>query len=262
MDIIHQLIYGAALNNQLHIATFRSPPRRVLDVGFGTGFWVIDMCTKYPSAEIIGIDIDHPPRQHQEQNCSFRTPVDFNAPNWDIEDCTVDLVHMAQLCGCVPDWTDLYRKAYKSLRPGTGHVEHIEFDWMPRVSDNTQFPPQAYDIGNWWSWTLQASERAGKSLRYREDTEDLLESAGFVDITHKRVKVPLFNLGTKDKREQRLAHAYQTAMGYRNSQSFTGFSMALFTRYWQMPPHHVEEYCARALAVVQENHTLPLFITL
>lgn len=108
---------------------------------------------------------------------------------------------------------------------------------------------------------LLASDKAGKSLRFREDTEDLLENAGFVDVSHKRVRVPLFNAGTKDKRERKLAHAYQTAMGHQDSQSFTGFTMALFTRYHGMPPEQAAQICAQALAVVQ-GQPLPLYITL
>lgn len=102
---------------------------------------------------------------------------------------------------------------------------------------------------------------AGKPLAYREDTEELLERAGFADVSHRRVRVPLFNAGTKDKRERKLAHAYQMAMGYQDSQSFTGFSMATFTRYLRMSPEQANEICARALAVVQ-GQPVPLYITL
>lgn len=108
---------------------------------------------------------------------------------------------------------------------------------------------------------LQASERAGKSLAYRDDTEDLLEQAGFVDISHKRVRVPLCGADRRDRQEKQLAHGYQMTMGYTGSQSFTGMSMALFTRHLGMSPHQVEQLCARVLAVVQQE-SLPLYINL
>ncbi|CAK1357334.1 hypothetical protein CB0940_07915 [Cercospora beticola] len=261
LDILHDLIYGTAMAGQLHIADFgRNPPRRVLDVGFGSGFWMIEAGKRYPDCQIIGFDLDNPLGVAQDRNCQFRSPVDFTAPTWAIEDASVDLVHMAQLCGCVPRWEDLYAKAFRSLRPNTGQIEHIEFDWTPRTNE-PQMPPQATDLVNWWYWMLLASDKAGKSLRFREDTEDLLENAGFVDVSHKRVRVPLFNAGTKDKRERKLAHAYQTAMGHQDSQSFTGFTMALFTRYHGMPPEQAAQICAQALAVVQ-GQPLPLYITL
>ncbi|KAL9532503.1 Secondary metabolism regulator [Sphaerulina musiva] len=260
LDIIHNLIYGTAMNGQLHIAPFTSTPRRILDIGFGSGFWMIEAGKKYPTTEIIGFDLDNALGSAVLDNCQFRSPVDFTAPQWEIEDGSVDLVHMSQLCGCVPSWPDQYAKAFRSLRPSTGWIEHIEFDWMPRSTDS-QIPPQANDLVHWWHWMLSASDQAGKSLRFREDTEDLLENAGFVDVSHKRVRVPLFNAGTKDKRERKLAHAYQTAMGHQGSQSFTGFTMALFTRYHRLPAPQVADICARALSVVQ-GQPMPLYITL
>lgn len=199
LDIIHNLIYGTAMNGQLHIAPFTGTPRRILDIGFGSGFWMIEAGKKYPTTEIIGFDLDNALGSAVLDNCQFRSPVDFTAPQWEIEDGSVDLVHMSQLCGCVPSWPDQYAKAFRSLRPSTGWIEHIEFDWMPRSTDS-QIPPQANDLVHWWHWMLSASDQAGKSLRFREDTEDLLENAGFVDVSHKRVRVPLFNAGTKDKR--------------------------------------------------------------
>jgi ubiquinone/menaquinone biosynthesis C-methylase UbiE len=257
---MHTLIYMTAMNKTLHLAVLPDNPRRILDVGFGSGYWMLTMASKYPDTEIIGFDLDNVRHNSQERNCFFRTPVDFNAPLWDIEDASVDLVHLSQLCGCVPDWHHLYTKAYRSLRPGTGQIEHIELDWTPRSTER-QLPPQAQALSNWWAWTLHASQLAGKPLDYREDTEELLERAGFVDIGHKRVRVPLFYPGTRDKREYLLSHGYQMAMGYTNSQSFTGFSMALLTRYFGWTPQQVADICANALAVVQQT-PLPLYITL
>lgn len=148
----------------------------------------------------------------------------------------------------------------RCLRPGTGQMEHIEIDWAPRTSQS-QFPAAATDMHNWWYWMQQSSQRAGKPIAYREDTEDLLEEAGFVDVSHKRIKIPLYVDGRKDKREWALAHGYQTAMGHIGTQSFTGFSMALFTRYLGFTPQQVQHACEKVVGVIGQKD-LPLYIHL
>lgn len=259
LDVMHQLIYSVALNNQLHYAVFRTPPSRILDVGFGTGFWMIDMEYKYSQAEIIGIDLDDSVVKGNSK-CIFKSPVDFTAPQWPVDDSSMDLVHMSQLCGCVPDWLAHYRKAFRCLRPGTGQIEHVEIDWRPRTNQ-ANFPAAAMDMWNWWGWVCQASERSGKHIAYNEQTEEMLEQAGFVDISHKKIRIPLYCNGQKDPREWQLAHGYQTAMGHVGSQSFPGFSMALLTRYLGFTPQQVYELCERVVHVVRQKD-LPLHVTL
>lgn len=83
---------------------------------------MIDVERRYPQAEVIGIDLDSACWNGKIPGLrsTFKSPVDFNAPQWPIDDSSVDLVHMAQLTGCVPDWLSHYRKAYRyQLQPYT-----------------------------------------------------------------------------------------------------------------------------------------------
>lgn len=41
MDVVHQMMY-LLLDNELHLSPLKEP-RRILDVGTGTGIWAIEM---------------------------------------------------------------------------------------------------------------------------------------------------------------------------------------------------------------------------
>lgn len=44
-------------NGGLHKAPITENPHNILDVGTGTGIWAVDIAEKFPSAEVVGVDL-------------------------------------------------------------------------------------------------------------------------------------------------------------------------------------------------------------
>lgn len=153
----------------------------------------------------------------------------------------------------------------RCLRPGYGHIEHVELDWTPRTT-TAEFPAEARNLLNWWQWMKQASVNAGKPLAYRDDTEDLLEEAGFTDISHRRVRIPLYWDGKSDrinKRETMLAHGYQMAFGDPKAQAFHGMSTFLLTQYLNWTSEQARDLCNNLNEVILDPvNAPPLYMNL
>ncbi|KAK5678551.1 hypothetical protein LTS10_008995 [Elasticomyces elasticus] len=119
LDAVHEALYAAALGDRLHLATLRTGRLRILDIGYGTGKWAIQMKGRYPQAEVIAIDIGNYPVDEYDRpvnfGVEFRPGVDFLMDDWGFEDGTFDFIHAGLLCGSVSDWHNFVTKALVKL---------------------------------------------------------------------------------------------------------------------------------------------------
>ena len=152
--------------------------------------------------------------------------------------------------------------ALRQLKPGIGHMEHIEIDWAPRCMGDGPFPAAAAPLQEWWDYMRHASKLAGKQIDYPSNAEELVMRAGFVDINHQIIRVPLRS-NAKDDRDDQLSRWFTAIMCYPDdnghpSQAFDGLSMSLFTRHLGQPPDYVRSMC-KALRKICASNRLPLF---
>lgn len=94
----------------------------------------------------------------------------------------------------------------------------------------------------------RASLELGRPIDYREDTEELLMDAGFTDISHRTIRIPL-HASPRDARDAELKRHFQSfacctdeSDGGR-SQLFESLSLSLFTRQLRMHPDDVRSMC-------------------
>lgn len=100
------------------------------------------------------------------------------------------------MTGCIPDWTELFKKALKHLKPG-GWVEHVELWGIAKSDDDTLKPDSP--LKTWVDVFEKIGAASGKTFFWGDKAADSVREAGFVGVTQRTVKVPI---GTwpKDKR--------------------------------------------------------------
>ncbi|KAK7418749.1 hypothetical protein QQX98_003767 [Neonectria punicea] len=188
LDIIHH-VSTLTTDGKLYLAPIdKTTLGKVLDVGTGTGIWAMDFGDEFPGAEVIGTDISPIQPSWVPPNVKFEIE-DFTL-DWTFADSSFDYVHMRYLYGSVPNWYDLYRRAYQVLKPG-GWIESYEGDPMCHSDDGSLKEGSA--IAEWGKFFYEGGNKLGRIFTPLPDSlqEKGMKEAGFVDIHSNTVKVPV-----------------------------------------------------------------------
>ncbi len=159
-------------------------PRKVLDLGSGSGLWTVDFARQWPDAEVIGIDLHQtPPPDNPPPNVKFLVA--------DCEDTWAfgppfDYVHGRYISLYIRDHASLIRAIYHNLTPG-GHVEFMEalLHWQA-VDDSLD----GTAIKKWNELLVGGVTNMGRDVRSGLAYKRYLKDAGFVNVTEKKLFVP------------------------------------------------------------------------
>jgi len=219
---------------------------RVLDLGCGTGIWMLEMAQEFPTAEFVGVDMHYMGPSTLLDNVLIRAPWDYEGP-WALGEGSWDLIHLQMGLGSISDWPGLYRKILRHLVPGQGWFESVEIDWQPRCDDGTLLPGR---LLQWWDYLRDVFGALGRSLEYNERTGDALHAAGFKDIQHVCYRLPT-NGWSHSPAEHRsgmwwnivMSQGHESTGGY----GLEAMSLAALTRHCHWPPDHARRLCNEAL---------------
>ncbi|KAF4951582.1 hypothetical protein FGADI_7357 [Fusarium gaditjirri] len=174
------------LGNSLYEAPIGDNPQKVLDVGCGTGIWAIEFADEHPSADVLGVDLSPIQPNFVPPNCRFE--VDDITNEWTYPDDTFDFIHARSMTGCIPDWTEFYRKAFKHTKPG-GWVESVELWGNSKCDDDTLKPDSPFF--KWVEVFNKIASLTGKTFFWDDKMQQSISDAGFTNVSGRRIKVPI-----------------------------------------------------------------------
>lgn len=207
-------------DDQLHLSPIGDHPLKILDLGTGTGTWAMQVADKYPSAEVIGIDIAPVQPQWVPPNLNYE--VDDLEQEWLYTPSSFDLIYVRFMFMAVRDWPEMLARAYRAAKPG-GFVELSELGCQPRSSipDHESAPT----ISQWFTLQGDVLRRQGYEISIARRFKDLLLDAGFVDVVEQIRDIPWGTWPSVPK---------QRAVGYWHveqlKQGMHGIVMASMTR--------------------------------
>jgi len=156
---------------------------KVLDVGCGTGIWLLEVAEEFPNAKCCGIDMSPIfPTTVKPKNITFLKANMLDGLPF--EDDTFDLVHMRLLVMAlrVSEWPTVLSEIFRITKP-EGHVQLFEAT-VPIIRGG--------------QYSTMFNEKATSMLALRDQDpmiasklRRLMDTAGFVNIKQKTISFPL-----------------------------------------------------------------------
>ncbi|KAK0208757.1 hypothetical protein DFS33DRAFT_1253760 [Desarmillaria ectypa] len=141
------------------------PPERSLDLGCGTGTWVLDAAKEWPKCEFVGFDLVNIqiPLKLLESSIAARITWahgNFLTTKLPFDDDEFDHVHIQSIARGVPEnkWDVLFDEINRILRPG-GCVEILE--------DDLVFPY----LPRWFTAPLRARPKRSTSVHFPDGSQ-------------------------------------------------------------------------------------------
>ncbi|KAI9848010.1 MAG: hypothetical protein M1838_000656 [Thelocarpon superellum] len=185
LDLQYEL-YNMAFGGKRFFAPLEAP-KKILDIGTGTGIWPIEMAETFPDCEIIGTDLSPIQPDWVPDNVRFIID-DASEDDWLYPPGSFDYVHTRVLLGCFEDFREIIKKSFKYIKPG-GWMESQELFPNPQCDDETMKPE--YPLLEWTKIMDDAAMNFGRPIRIANKLKKWYLEAGFEEVHEQVFKVPL-----------------------------------------------------------------------
>jgi SAM-dependent methyltransferase len=160
-------------------------PKRILDIGTGTGIWAIDVADQFPEAEVIGTDLAPCQPQWVPTNCSFQ--IDDAEQDWTFPKSSFDFIHQRDSLQGIRNWPKFGKQCFEHLKPG-GYVEWSSVHVHAQSDDGTL--PKDAAIVELVDTFNGLTIKMGADPHYPTKLKSFLEGAGFENVVERVYKVP------------------------------------------------------------------------
>lgn len=113
--------------------------------------------------------------------------VDDAEENWTFQH-QFDYIHCRYLAAAISDWEKLVRQCFENTKPG-GYTEFQDYDLSVYSEDGSATPEHA--VIKWNSLGCGACSSFGKDPDPGRKLEGYMKAAGFVDVYHERLRLPI-----------------------------------------------------------------------
>lgn len=211
----------------MHHKPFHAPvttPKRILDIGCGTGAMTYVLATAFPDAEVVGLDISPVPEGRYERPRNLRyvqgnvMELEGEAKEVVREGSFNYIFHRLLVLG-MTDWPGYLKKVEALLAPG-GWAEMQDYD----LSVLNAAGERASD--GWWHWSCfrEDAEAMGLDTAVGTKLGKLMETAGLVGVEEKLYDVPCcFHEGLPE-------HLKPVGRHMGTMMEMDGYAAALMTR--------------------------------
>ncbi|KAF3017869.1 hypothetical protein E8E14_012634 [Neopestalotiopsis sp. 37M] len=180
-------------DGKLVYAPIGDHPQKIIDIGTGTAG------DKYPSAEVLGIDLS--PIQPVWIPPNVKFIIDDCEEEW-LNGDNFDMVHLRFMSPVLKDVPKMCAQSYANLKPG-GWIEFQELHAWPQCDDGTMLPED--HVAGFYKLVVEAFAKLGLDIHAPCKLDKPLEAAGFTNVQCVVKKIPI-GTWARDRRLRLVGH--------------------------------------------------------